>query len=191
MTEEKMTELFDSQSYQRKLPKNVEWKAEYIKKLKRRIAVRIAYMTVAVLVLAVAVAILKWGSIKIAIHNKRGADYYHQDMYNEAMAEFQKAIMIKPDYAEAHNNLGVIYRIKGMYDNAIDEFKMAVRFKPKFAIAYYNLARAYSQKNNQPKSIEALKRAINLNDKFIDLASTEEAFGNIKDSVEFRELIYR
>lgn len=148
-------------------------------------------MTVAVFVLAIAAAVLNWGSIKIAIHNKRGADYYHQDMYNEAMAEFQKAIMIKPDYAEAHNNLGVIYRIKGLYDNAIDEFKMAVRFKPKFAIAYYNLARAYSQKNNQPKSIEALKRAIHLNDKFIDLAGAEKAFENIRNSVEFRELIYR
>jgi len=169
----------------------VEWKAEYIKKLKRHIAVRIAYMTIAVFVLAIAAAVLNWGSIKIAIHNKRGADYYHQDMYNEAMAEFQKAIMIKPDYAEAHNNLGVIYRIKDMYDNAIDEFKMAVRFKPKFAIAYYNLARAYSQKNNKSKSIEALKRAIHLNNKFVDLASTEKAFENIRDSVEFRELIYR
>ena len=152
---------------------------------------RIACVTAAVLLLAVTAAILNWGRIKIAMHNKRGADYYHKNMYNEAMSEFQKAIMIKPDYAEAHNNLGVIYRTKGMYDNAIDEFQMAVRFKPKFAIAYYNLARVYSQKNDRQKSIESLKQAIHLNHKFTDSASTDKAFENIRDSVEFRELIYR
>jgi tetratricopeptide (TPR) repeat protein len=169
----------------------VEWKAKYQRNLKKRIALRIAYITAAGLVLAIAVAILNWGRIKIAIYNKKGADYYHKGMYNEAMAEFQKAIMIKLDYAEAHNNLGVIYRTKGLYDNAIDEFQMAIRFKPKFSIAYYNLARAYSQKNEKQKSIESLKQAIHLNRKFIDFASNEKAFENIRDSVEFRELIYR
>ncbi|MFQ6039389.1 MAG: tetratricopeptide repeat protein [Candidatus Poribacteria bacterium] len=150
---------------------------------------RIAYVTVAVLVLAAATAILNLGRIKIAIHNKRGADYYHKGMYDKAMAEFQKAIMIKPDYAEAHNNLGVIYRAKGMYEIAMDEFQMAIRFKPKFAIAYYNLARTYSQSNDRRKSIESLRRAIHLNDKFIDFAISEKAFENIRDSLEFRELI--
>ena len=167
----------------------MEWKAKYIKKFKKRIAMRVVYVTAAVLVLAIAVTILNWGRIKIAIYNKKGADYYHKGMYNKAIAEFQKAIMIKPDYAEAHNNLGVIYRTKGMYDNAIDEFQMAIRFKPKFAIAYYNLARAYSQKNDKQKSIEALKQAIHLNNKFRDSASSEKAFENIRNSVEFRELI--
>ena len=165
---------------------NIEWKAKYVKKFKRHIAIRIAYITAAVLICAIALAILNWGRIKIAIYNKRGADYYHKGMYNEAMAEFQKAIMIKPDYAEAHNNLGVIYRAKGMYENAIDEFQMAIRSKPKFAIAYYNLARAYAQNNDKRKAIESLKQAIHLNDKFINLASTEEAFENIRDTLEFR-----
>ena len=169
----------------------MEWKAKYRKNLKKRIALRIAYITAAGLVLATAVAILNWGRIKIALHNKKGADYYHQGMYNEAMAEFQKAIMIKLDYAEAHNNLGVIYRTKGLYDNAIDEFHRAISFKPQFAIAYYNLARAYAQKNEKQKSIESLKQAIHLNHKFINPASTEKAFENIRNSVEFRELIYR
>lgn len=169
----------------------MEWKAKYRKKLKKFITIRIAYITASVLVLAIAAAILNWGRIKIAIHNKKGADYYHKGMYNEAMTEFQKAIAIKLDYAEAHNNLGVIYRTKGLYDNAIDEFQMATRFKPKFAIAYYNLARAYSQKNDIQKSIESLKQAIHLNYKFRDFASNEKAFENIRDSVEFRELIYR
>jgi len=172
-----------------KIVKNIEWKTKYVKKLKRRIALRIAYITAAVLVCAIAVAILNLGRIKIAIYNKRGADYYHKDMYDEAMVEFQKAIMIKPDYAEAHNNIGVIYRAKGIYENAIDEFQIAIRFKPKFAIAYYNLARVYSQKNDKRKAIESLKRAIYLNEKFIDSASTEEAFGKIRNTLEFRELI--
>jgi tetratricopeptide (TPR) repeat protein len=169
-----------------KIARNIEWKAKYVKKLKRRIALRVAYITAAVLVLAAATAILNLGRIKIALYNKRGADYYHKGRYNKAMVEFQKAIMIKPDYAEAHNNLGVIYRAKGLYEKAIDEFQLAIRFKPKFAIAYYNLARAYAQNNDEQKAIEALKQAIHLNDKFINLASTEEVFDNIRATSEFQ-----
>jgi len=169
----------------------MEWQTKYKRDIKKRIAIRIAYIAAGVLVFAAVVAALNWGRIKIAIHNKKGADYYRKGMYNEAMAEFQKAILIKPDYAEAHNNLGVIYRVKGMSDDAIDEFQKAIRFKPKFAIAYYNLARAYAQKNDSQKAIESLKQAIHLNDKFANFASTEKAFENIRNSLEFQELINR
>ena len=123
------------------------------------------------------------------VHDRK----YHQErmqIIGERIRGTQ-ALEIKPDYPEAHNNLGVIYRQKGMYDNAIVEFKEAIRLKPDFAIAYYNIARAYSQRSDKINAVESLKKAIDLDSGYINSAKTEEAFDNIRESIEFQELIGR
>jgi len=165
-------------------------KTRYIKEFKKKVAIRIASITAVTLALFTLLAILNLGRIKVAIYNKRGADYYHKGMYDKAIAEFQKALRIKPNYSEAHNNLGVIYRIRSMYDKAIYEFNEAIRLKPNFAIAHYNVARAYSQRNEKSNAIESLKKAISLDNKYVDVAKTDKAFENIRDSVEFQNLVF-
>ncbi len=48
--------------------------------------------------------------------NKRGNDYYKQGKYDLAIAEYEKAIRINPNFGEAHNNLGLAYHKQGKYD---------------------------------------------------------------------------
>jgi len=139
--------------------------------------------------LAASALLLGWRNIRIALHNKKGADFYRKGMYDEAMAEFKKAIMIKADYPEAYNNLGVIYRQKAMYDDAVTCFSEALRLKPNFAVAYYNVARAYSQKDEKALAIKSLKSVIALDSGYVDVAQTEEAFDNIRDNEEFLRII--
>jgi len=55
------------------------------------------------------------------------------------MDEYQTAIRLKPDYAEAHNNLGIIYAKQGRLDEAILEFRVALSLKPDFIDALNNL----------------------------------------------------
>ena len=40
-----------------------------------------------------------------------------------AIAEYQTALRLKPDFALAHKNLGFAYTKKGMKNEAIKEFK--------------------------------------------------------------------
>ena len=58
---------------------------------------------------------------------------------DEAMAHYQKALEIKPDYAEAHNNLGIALAGRGRIDEAIAHYQKALEIKPDYAEAHNNL----------------------------------------------------
>ena len=57
--------------------------------------------------------------------------------------EYQAALRINPDYAEAHYNLGVVYGQQGRTDEAIREYQAALRINPDYAEAHYNLGVVY------------------------------------------------
>ena len=54
---------------------------------------------------------------------------------DEAIAHYQKALQIKPDYAEAHYNLGIALQQKGRMDEAITHYQKALEIKPDYAKA--------------------------------------------------------
>lgn len=58
---------------------------------------------------------------------KNGSDYTSHDMNDDAIAEFSKALLVKPESSEAFVGRGYAYIGKGMYDNAIADFRKAVK----------------------------------------------------------------
>lgn len=65
------------------------------------------------------------------VHNEIGDLYLRKGMYDEAMAEYKKAIEVDPDYAIAHFNLSIVYDKKGMKEEADEEYATYKRLKPK------------------------------------------------------------
>ncbi len=61
---------------------------------------------------------------------------------DSAIAHYQKALEIMPDFAEAHNNLAVALAGRGEVDSAIAHHQRALEIKPDFAEAHNNLALA-------------------------------------------------
>jgi tetratricopeptide (TPR) repeat protein len=55
-----------------------------------------------------------------------------QGRLEEAIREFQTALQLQPNYAEAHYNLGLVYRSKNMLQAARSEFEQALRIRPDF-----------------------------------------------------------
>ena len=49
---------------------------------------------------------------------------------DEAIAQYQKALQIKPDNAEARNNLGNALLQKGRVDEALVQYQKALQIKP-------------------------------------------------------------
>ena len=51
---------------------------------------------------------------------------------NDAIAQYQEALRIQPDYSEAHNNLGVLLVNLGRKDEAIPHFEAAAKLHPDY-----------------------------------------------------------
>ena len=59
----------------------------------------------------------------------------------------QKAMTLRPDYAEAHSNLGNILRQLGRLCEAEASYSQAIALKPDYAEAHYNLQ--YAQRTSK------------------------------------------
>ena len=79
-----------------------------------------------------------------------------------AIASYEKAVAIKPDYHEAWNNLGVAYWHKGDYDQAIESYQKAVAIKSDLHEAWYNMGVAYDDKGEYDRAIECYQKAVEI-----------------------------
>ena len=72
---------------------------------------------------------------------------------DEAIAQFQKTLAIKPDDAVAYSNIGKALVQKGQVDEAIVQFQKAIAIQPDYAFAHYNLGDALLQKGQVDEAI--------------------------------------
>ncbi|HXM42930.1 MAG TPA: tetratricopeptide repeat protein [Bryobacteraceae bacterium] len=73
-------------------------------------------------------------------HNNLGVALAKDGRTPDAIAEYQTALRLKPDYAEPHNNLATILsREPGRMPEAIAEAREALRLKPRYPEALVNL----------------------------------------------------
>lgn len=63
-------------------------------------------------------------------HNELASAYAAQDQLDEAIAEVQTALQLKPGSANGHISLGNLYAAQGQLDRAIAEYETALRLKP-------------------------------------------------------------
>jgi Tfp pilus assembly protein PilF len=66
--------------------------------------------------------------------------YLRQGLKQNALKEFQKAILIDPGSALAHHNLGMAYESQKQTDQAIQAYSDALRLDANLTQARYNLA---------------------------------------------------
>jgi tetratricopeptide (TPR) repeat protein len=78
------------------------------------------------------------------------------------IAQYQMALEINPNYAEAHNNLGNALLQKGQLGPAIAEFQKALEINPKFAQAHGNLGLAFFQLGQADDAITECQEALRL-----------------------------
>jgi tetratricopeptide (TPR) repeat protein len=71
----------------------------------------------------------------------------------EAIAHYEQALRLNPDYAEAHNDLGIALAKAGKIDDAIAHYEQALRIKPNDAKAHYNLGIALAQTGKTEEAI--------------------------------------
>ncbi|MCS5623512.1 MAG: tetratricopeptide repeat protein, partial [Candidatus Marinimicrobia bacterium] len=93
---------------------------------------------------------------------------------------FQKAVAIKPDYAEAYNNLGLVSIDLDLPDEAIKHFQKAVAIKPDYAEAHNNLGTLLRDLGQTDDAIKNFKKAITIK---LDFAEAHYNLGFINQDL--------
>lgn len=87
-----------------------------------------------------------WLSLPVFAHyfNERGVGFQYREQpdLSRARASYQRAVKLKPGYAQAHYNLALTYEDL-QREKAIEEYLIAIRYDSQIYPAYNNLARLY------------------------------------------------
>ena len=83
--------------------------------------------------------------------------------YESAIADYDMAIQLRPDYAIAYNDRGVVKGKLGEYKAAIEDYDEAIRLKTDYAMAYYNRGSVKFALEQYDDAITDYDEAIRLN----------------------------
>ena len=84
------------------------------------------------------------------------------------MAQYQQAVRLKPDCADANNNLGNALLEQGQLAAAVAQFQEAIRFKPDYAEAYNNLGNALRDQGQLTAAVTQYQEALRLKPDYAD-----------------------
>ena len=89
-------------------------------------------------------------SSRAAFYLNRGNFYKNNKKWNLALADYNKAIQINPEFAQAYYNRGILYFDQKKWDLALVDYNKAIQINPKDADVYNNRGTLYSK----PKKME-------------------------------------
>ena len=100
--------------------------------------------------------------------NSRGMARETLENFEQAIADYNKAIEINPEYGNAYNNRGNIKAKQADYKGAIKDYNKAIELNSQFVEAYCNRGIARENLGDHSKALEDFDRAIELNPEYID-----------------------
>jgi len=121
-------------------------------------------IVVALLLVSCAPAVTEQEHTAAVQHNERGIALALVGLYEQAVTEFNKAIELDLEYAEAYNNRGNAYWNKGNFDRAIADYDKAIELDPEYAEAYSNRGFVCYLKGELTKAISDLEKCLELSD---------------------------
>ena len=102
---------------------------------------------------------------------------------DDAVAQYQHALSLKPDFAEAHNNLGNALKEQGKLDDAVAQYQRALTLRPDFAEAHNSLGVLFNDQGKLDEAVAQYQRALalkpNLAEAYINLGSALKDLGQL------------
>jgi tetratricopeptide (TPR) repeat protein len=110
-------------------------------------------------------------------------------LHDQAIEAYQRAIEIRPFYADAYVGIGDVRAAKGQADQAIADYQKALSFNPLNPRVYVSLGKIYfAEKGLYYESVEAYKKAIEIDANFVEarmgLGEVYEDKGLYREAVE-------
>lgn len=116
-------------------------------------------------------------------------------LYDQAIEAYQRAITLRPTYAEAQVGLGDAKAAKNEHEAAIGHYQKALAIDPLNARVHFSLAKIYyNEKGLYFEAVNAYQKAIDLDPYFVEarmgLGETYEEKGLYKDAIaEYKKVI--
>jgi tetratricopeptide (TPR) repeat protein len=80
---------------------------------------------------------------RVQLFSDRGWAYLHLKDYQQAIADFNSALDLKPNYAWAYGSRGLTYHLLKDYQQAIADFDRAIELNPEYTWAYGSRGRSF------------------------------------------------
>ena len=114
----------------------------------------------------------------INLYNIIGTTNKSLGKLEEAIEAYNKAILLKPDFAEAHYNIGNTLKKQGKLEEATEAFRKALDIKPDYAEVYINMGNALQGQGKLDEAIKAYNKVISLKPNFA------EAYNNMGSALK-------
>jgi tetratricopeptide (TPR) repeat protein len=109
---------------------------------------------------------------KVRPLNFRGAEYYKEGKFNDAISDFTKAIALQPEFHILYFNRGACYRKLGRYKEAISDYEMSIESETAFPLraaeGFFYRGVTYSLMKDWTKAAENFKKLVALNPEYKD-----------------------
>jgi Tfp pilus assembly protein PilF len=120
----------------------------------------------AILGIVLVVLLCLWLSLPLfaPFCNDRGIQLHDQDA-SRARQWYERAVRLRPGFAEAHYNLASAYEDSAAPQKAVDEYRLSIKYDSHIYPAYNNLARLYLKRgegNDYKDALNLLVRARDL-----------------------------
>ncbi|MDC3205786.1 tetratricopeptide repeat protein, partial [Paracoccaceae bacterium] len=124
----------------------------------------------------------------INIYNIIGAANKGLGKLENAVEAYNKALSIKPDYADAYYNMGNALKEQGKLDEAIEAYTKAISLKPDYADAYYNMGIALREQGKLEEAMQAYTEVLSLKpdyaEAYYSMGNTLQEQGKIDKAIE-------
>ncbi len=91
-----------------------------------------------------------------------GKQYSASGKWNLAIAQYEKALDVDPEYGPLYTDLGIAYAKKGFFDKAVAALQKATQLDPGNAVAHYNLGLIYEGKGQLSSAIQEYLTVLSL-----------------------------
>ncbi len=94
--------------------------------------------------------------------NLRGSALGQAGEYQKALADFNAALALTPNYYQAYANRALIYVKMKRLDQAMADYNQAISLAPDYGVAYVGRANLYRAMNNMPMALADYGKAIQI-----------------------------
>jgi len=132
--------------------------------------------------------LLQQFSNSITLLNIQGASNAGLGKFDAAIEAYNKALAIKPDYADAYYNMGNALQEQGKLEEAIEAYNKVLAIKPKYADACYNMGNALKEQGKLEGAIEAYNKSLAIKpdnaEAYSNMGVTLQEQGKLEEAME-------